>query len=89
MAVQTWEKMVMIYKETQKYVKERGYSGNAVIFSLPNRDCMRENSLFWSPSQVLTLCSISSAFLLEIVFHSHSTIIINIEDYCNTSFPPN
>ena len=32
-------------------VKELVYSGNTVIFLLPNRECMRENSFFWSPSQ--------------------------------------
>ena len=36
----------------------------------------------------LTLCSISSDLLLEIVFfHSYTTIIINVEVYCSTSFP--
>ena len=70
-------------------VKELVYSGNTVIFLLPNRECMRENSIFWSPLQ-LTPCSISSAFLIEVAFfYSHTTIIINIEVYCNTSFPPN
>ena len=71
-------------------VKELVYSGNTVIFLLPNRECMRENSFFRSPSQLITLCYISSAFLIEIsLFHSHTTIIINIEVYCNASFPPN
>ena len=32
-------------------VKELVYSGNTVIFSLPNRECMRENRFFWSPEQ--------------------------------------
>ena len=34
-------------------VKEIVYSGNTVIFLLPNRECMRENSFFWSPSQLI------------------------------------
>ena len=38
-------------------VKELVYSGNTVIFLLPNRECMRENSFFWSPSQLITFCS--------------------------------
>ena len=49
-------------------VKELVYSGNTVIFLLPNRKCMRENSFFWSPSHLITLCSISSAFLIELAF---------------------
>ena len=39
-----------------------------VIFLLPSRECMRENNYFWSPSQSMTLCSISSDFLFEIAF---------------------
>ena len=66
-------------------VKVLVYSGNTVIVLLPNRECMKENSFFWSPSQLLTLCSICSAFLLEIMFFDrHTTIVINIEVYCNT-----
>ena len=49
-------------------VKELVYYGNTVIILLPNRECMRENSFFWSPSQLITFCSISSAFLIEIAF---------------------
>ena len=49
-------------------VKELVYSSNTVIFLLPNRECMAENSFFWSPSLLVTLCSIGSAFLLEIDF---------------------
>ena len=37
---------------------------------------IEDANIFWSPSQSLTLCSISSDFLLEIVFDSYGTIII-------------
>ena len=54
-------------------VKELVYSGNIVIFLLPNRECMRKkNNFFWSPLQLVSLCSISSAFLLKIGFFSQS-----------------
>ena len=46
-------------------VKELLYSGNTVIFLLPNRE--------WSPSQLLTHCSISSVFLLETAFFTANT----------------
>ena len=49
-------------------VKYLVYSANTVIFLHPNRECMSENYFFWSPSRILTLCSISSAFLWEIAF---------------------
>ena len=55
-------------------VKELVYYGNTVIFLLPNRECMRENSFFWSPSQLITFCSISSAFLIDIAFFGARTI---------------
>ena len=49
-------------------VQELVYYGNTVLFLLPSRECMRENNFFWSPSQSMTLCSMSSDFLLEMAF---------------------
>ena len=51
-------------------VKELVYSGNTVIFTLPNREYMGENSFLWSPSQFLSLCSISSANILNIMLRT-------------------
>ena len=71
-------------------VKELVYSGNTVFFLLPSRECMRENNFFWSPSQSMTICSISFNLILEITFlHSFTTIIINVKVSCRTSFPQN
>ena len=49
-------------------VKELVYSGNTVFFLVPRRECLREDNFFWSSSQSMTLCSMSSDFLLEIAF---------------------
>ena len=46
------------------------YYGNTVIFLLPSRECMRENNYIWLISPSMTLCSIRSDFLLEIIFFS-------------------
>ena len=51
-------------------VKELVYSGNTVIFSLPNRECMRENSFFWLPSQLITF---------------FSDELLSVPEYCQSS----
>ena len=43
-------------------VKELVYSGNTVIFLHQSRECMREH-LFWSSTESMPFCSISSDFL--------------------------
>ena len=46
-------------------VKQLVYSGNTVLFLLPNRKYMREHNFFLSPSPSMTLCSISSDVLFK------------------------
>ena len=59
-------------------VKERVYSGNTVIFLLPYRECTRENSFFWSPSQLLTLIFKHPSNSYKIKLYGRCTVFLNV-----------